>query len=529
MWKQIRLLTGVQLGNAFDLNEARYGKDQKKKKRTILLGVAFAFVGFMIAFYIAAMAFGFVMLGVGEIIPAYLLAITSLIILFFTFSKAGDMIFNLRTYERVIALPVKPAAIVISRFLSMYLFNVALSWLVMLPGTVVYAIFLRPGFSFYLMIFVGTFLLPLLPMTISTAIGALILAATAKFKHKKVFSILLSLAFLLLVVVFPLLLSSNAENMTVDMITNFSMTVFSMIGKIYPPAILFSNGVVGGNWGAFALFIGISLAVFAVFVALVQRKFVSICTALSATVAKRNYKMQSQIQSSPLKALYKKELRRYFSSNIYVLNTSIGYLLMVLFAAGVLIAGPEKMGTMFGASGILTMIAPLILSFMCVIAPPSTVSISMEGKQWGILKALPVSAKTIFDSKILTSLTIALPCYIVSVILLCVALQPSWMDALWLCLLPLAYMVFSIVLGITVNRKMPMLNWESETVVVKQSGAVIVTMLIGMVSGLVPLILAFALAPGYKDLLFLVITLLLFLTTGILYARNNKARLTAIN
>lgn len=50
----------------------------------------------------------------------------------------------------------------------MYATNLILSLLVMLPGTVIYGIGIRPSISFYILSVLGTLILPLLPMTLST-------------------------------------------------------------------------------------------------------------------------------------------------------------------------------------------------------------------------------------------------------------------------------------------------------------------------------------------------------------------------
>ncbi len=114
--------------------------------------------------------------------------------------KAGSVIFQKNFYEILCSLPVSQTAIVISRFLSMYVGNVLLAFAVMIPGMAVYAYFMQPGFSFYLLAIIGTLFIPLLPMTIATLFGALITAISSRMKHKSLvgagLSVLLVLAIL---------------------------------------------------------------------------------------------------------------------------------------------------------------------------------------------------------------------------------------------------------------------------------------------------------------------------------------------
>jgi ABC-2 type transport system permease protein len=100
---------------------------------------------------------------------------------------------------------------------------------------------------------------------------------------------------------------------------------------------------------------------------------------------------------------------------------------------------------------------------------------------------------------------------------------------LWLFLLPLVYILFSSVLGITINLKMPMFGWESEVVVVKQGAAVIVTMLIGFISVAIPWVLLFVLPSDLRSIVWPITTVAVSLVTILLYRGNNKVLLKNID
>lgn len=498
MWRQIRLLSNVQLRAAFGWNEAKYGKDPRKKRRILLLHLAFAYLAAVVVFYVVSMSRAFVRLHLTQVIPAYLFSVTSLLILSFSIFRASGVIFSQKDYEHVIVLPVRSAAIVVSRFLTMYLLNLAMSVLVMLPGALIYGRAVGVAASFPFILLLGTLLLPLLPMTVATALSAGILALSSRMRHKNLASTVLSmlLAFGVLAVSFAS--SARGNHSGEDQLAVLSAAVIAQLGRVYPPAILFSRGLASGDWDAFLIFVVGSAAAFALLVRLVQRRFAAICAALHTSTAKRNFVMQRQTRSTPLRALYRKELRRYFSSGTYVLNTGFGYLLMVIASAAALVTGPEKIAGVMQLGGMLPQILPVLLAFLCVMSPTTASAVSMEGGQWWIVQSLPVTAKAVFDSKILVGLTVALPCYAVSELLLCMAFRPGWTELALLLLLPLAYLGLSMVAGLLVNVKMPVFQWESETVVVKQSGAVFVSMLIGFISVGIPAVALFALPGAWR-------------------------------
>ena len=104
----------------------------------------------------------------------------------------------------------------------------------------------------------------------------------------------------------------------------------------------------------------------------------------------------------------------------------------------------------------------------------------MQGKQIWIAKTLPVSAKTWFAAKLLLNLVLVGPSLLFTVTMLAIFYRGflTPLSILGLYLLPVAALLFTTVLGLFVNAKLPRLSWKSDTEVVKQSGAVLVMMLI---------------------------------------------------
>lgn len=520
MSNQIRQLTGVLLCDMFGLNQVRFGKDRKKKNRLILLLITFILVGAMMVFYAGTFAYGLIVAGMAEIIPAYALTLVSLGILFFSIYKAGSIIFQMKSYEMLISLPITPAAIVVSRFLTMYVQNVVMGMIFFLPIMGVYGVMMKPGVGFYLMMLIGGLLLPFIPMTIATAVGVVILGISSRMKHKNLVNILLNMIVVIGVLAFSALFGGNAENMNISearLMQNLGRILERELFSIYPPVRLFSAGVTDGNILSFLAFAGLSIGIFILMTAVVQWKFVDICTAISSRTAGKNYKMQELSQGSPIFALYKRELKRYFASSIYVLNTMMGYVLMVMVAVGVLFGGIEKM---IGVSELITGMLPILLSLVCAMTPTTTCSISMEGKQWWIAKSLPVNTAQLINSKIMVNLTIALPCYVVTEIILLFASKISVTERILLIVMPLVYIFYSSVLGMTVNLKMPMFQWESEAAVVKQSGATLVTMLLAFLSAGIPFGLSYVLKGTSLQLILWMMIVILCVLTVFLYFRN---------
>lgn len=168
---------------------------------------------------------------------------------------------------------------------------------------------------------------------------------------------------------------------------------------------------------------------------------------------------------------------------------------------------------------------PFVLAITFGIMPTTAVSISMEGKNWWLIKSLPISFRMVLDAKILMNLLLAVPFYLVAEILAVMALQPSASELFWLLLVPLVVLLFSSVFGMTVNLCFPVLDWENEISVVKQSAASLLGGLGGFVLAIV-CVAAVALTPAaYTNWVKAALCGLLLLLTGWLYRKNYRSPL----
>lgn len=528
MINQIRQLTTVQLYNLFGINEFRYSKDKKVKRRWIGMALIWVFLILMLLSYVSALCIGLSTLGMSRIIPEYLYVVISLVILFFSFFKAGSVIFQMNNYEILVSLPVSKAAIVVSRFFTMYISNLIMSFLIMTPAIILYGLFETPSIMFYIFSVIGTLFLPLLPMTLATAIGAGITAVSSRMKHKSLINALLTILFAVGVILFSSLSGDKIEGLSEEVLKNYASLISTQIRNIYPPAAWFGQAVVNSDIGYFLLLLITSVVIFSVTFFILQRYFTVICLALNASSAKNNYTIRELKTASPVKALFYRELKRYFASSVYVSNTLIGYVLMALSAVALLIMGPEKLEAAMELPGVVEKALPIVIGAMGAIMPTTAASISMEGMQWWIAKTIPVKSKNIFDSKILVNLTIAFPCYIIAVILSVLAVKPNFIGGVWIVLIPAVYILFSAVAGVTVNLALPVMKWDNETTVVKQSASGIVTMLFSFISILFPVIALFTLKNVSVNIIMGATVLILSVATALLYTRNNRKQILLI-
>lgn len=509
----------LQLQNLFGINEVRFTKDIGKKRRYAALSAVWAMLFVLVIAYVGGLVLGLHLLGIGEIVPMYLYTLVSLVMLVLSFFKAGSVLFSMKFYDVMVSLPFSRHAILASRFLSMYVSNLLIGALVLLPGMAVHIFFAKPGILFYLITIAVIILTPLLPLTISSIVGAAIKAISSRMTHKTFVETLLMVALVVGIMVGSFSFGEQTESLDTEALKQLAKTLTATLGSVFPPALWYHNAL-QGDVLSLILLLFVPAVVFVCFLALFGRYHQSICVRLNAVAAKQNYKINSLKATGMLWSLCKKEAKMYFSSSLYMMNSSVGYIMAIILAAGIGITGIDT----FAASLDMPQLAPVITQFLpFILAMPfcmmnlTACSISLEGKCYWQLQVLPIRAKDVSDAKILWNLIVAAPFYVVSVVLLLIFIKPSGLLVLHYILLPLVYIVTDVVLGLFTNIRLPLFNWENETRVVKQSASVAVSMLGGMLLVIIPTVLAILLKPDNFNLYLFAVEAVLIAMTAVLY------------
>ena len=532
---QLSAFIRLQLVNLFGWNVYRNLKDPKEKQKKFWLYIAYVVVIVVMMGYVGALSFGYVSLGLAEILPAYLIMLTSLIIFIFSVFKAGEIIFQKNAYDILASLPMKNSTIVFGRFIRLYVENLWLTIAVMLPAIVVFGILVKPVWTFYVLGLIVTCFIPLIPITLSVFVGALIKAVASRSKHKNLVSILLAILLVVVVMGGSMMLSMSAEEIDMEALKNMLNTVLNLIKSIYPPAVWLGGAMLAGDFVTCLACVCGGFLLLGIVIALVAAKYTWICDGIFSTTAKHDYKMENLESSHLLRALYQREFKRYFASSVYVTNTIVSPIMGMLFAVGMLFVTPEQMESVvyefYAESGVMLQMRsmlPMMLATIFGMMPVTSVSISMEGKQWWILKTLPICAKDILNSKLLMHLSLTLPFYLLSALIVSVGQKVSPVEFLWILLLPLVSILFSGVFGQAVNLKMAVFDWENEVTIVKQSAST-------FVGGCVPFFVMMAATFGvmvlpnqYANVAMFGLCLVLGVATVILYRENSKVDLLHI-
>ena len=200
-------------------------------------------------------------------------------------------------------------------------------------------------------------------------------------------------------------------------------------------------------------------------------------------------------QRSVNRTLISREFRHYFSSAMYILNTSIGYIFLPIIGVLALVNRDVIHNAIIDMASASTEIPPeafmsLITAFMPVLVLAAVIlmsgtgvltapSISLEGRKISILQSLPIPMKQILWAKIEFHCIVALPLTLISVILISIGLSLDAFNTIALCLASVAVTLFYGVFGLVCNLKWNILDWKNENLALKQSMPILICMLVG--------------------------------------------------
>lgn len=486
MKNKCAVLLKAELLKFLGFNEIRYGKDRKKRNRSLMLAAGMILVAAMVMLYSAMLAAGLSVMGLHELIPAYMVAVISIITIIFNTVKIGNVLYQSRDFEMLLSLPVPAATVIKAKFLSMYLLSLVFSMLVSLPMSVVYLAASRGGILRSIMLLTSLAVVPLFPMTIAMGLGAAVTAIASRTKHKNVIMVMSFLIFLG-AYFFAVFRVGGMGEITEEDFRNIAGMLGAQIRRMYPPAGIYHMAVHEVNLGAYLIFMGGSVLILLLAVKIISLGYIKIYSALNAHGTKSNYTWTENKETPVLTALFKKEWKRYTASGIYVMNTCIGAVFLAGAGIALFIMNPEDLSSILEIPQLAAMFGKLIPMIACLfvlMTSTTASSISIEGKEWWIIRSLPVEAKQVYISKIMVNLALLVPAIIIYSTLCSIKYMDSFPQIALLYLMPLSFAFLISAAGLYINVKMPVFDWTSETAAVKQGGAMTITVLVGMAVGI---------------------------------------------
>ena len=331
----------------------------------------------------------------------------------------------------------------------------------------------------------------MIPILISALISALVSLIASRFKHAKIIGTVIYVAIFLAFMFGVMRLSMG--DATDEEISGAVGGMMEGMKTFYPPLDWFGDGI-SGDIPMYLLFIGASVVAFALIAAVFGKFYGKIHGLFSARSFRSKYKV-SAAASSAGGALVKKDITRLFSSPGLMLNQISGLIMLVLFT--VIFSANENPVSVEGEEAIPNFLAamyPYLFALCVSMSSLTSASISLEGKTIGLLKSLPVPARTLLSCKLRVHEIVCFPVIVICSIAMALLSKMTVVDTVILAAIPLIYSYNAGVMGLLLNLKKYNFDWTNEVMVAKNSMPVAVTTFVGiflsLLSGIVAVVLA---------------------------------------
>lgn len=399
--------------------------------------------------------------------------------LFNSIYKAPSYLYQSRDYEMLASLPIKASTILISKMIKLILSNYLYSFMLIIIPALVYFIKVEVSITYLIYLAIMFLVTPLVPIVLASVISYFLGSISSKSRYKNTTLIIGSIAIILGLIG----ISYNMEALVLRIIES-STSIINIAQKIYPPSYYFVDGLKNNNIMSVLIFLGVSLAIFTIFIIAFSKGFNKINSSMNENYKINSYEVSSLKSSTPTKALINKEIKRYLSSYMYFLNTSIGVILLLVLSIGILIMGPDKIAKMMNIpyyKDIFSVQVTGMIIFCILMSCTTNSSISLEGKNLWILKSSPIDEIDIFKSKIYMNLILILPISSISLLIISLKLNFDIKYTITMFMLINICAIFTALYGLFINLIFPKLDYISETEVVKRSASCMVSTFSSMI------------------------------------------------
>ena len=449
----------------------------KNKKKAFLLGLLILY-----ALGVFVFSFGYLFFDLGKVLDAmnmlwmllmFVFLYASAISVMFVLLRANGYLFRYKDYPILAPLPIPQRTVLFAKttvMMVMVYFPLAI-----MCAPIAFSYFYFFGFSIlrFIVFLIGLLLIPLVPVVIFSFISLLIVRMTAGFRKSNLLNIILMIAVFIGAMMFSFSFSfSGGDNPLLG-----QQDFLTELGEIYLPMQWFVEAVHDLNFVSLLLLVATHLLPMLGFIVLIQ-KMAHKTNQKSVTIVTRKNARKAVSQVRPVfESLMIKEVRKFFSVPIYAVNCGFGPILMIILSVASLFFKTRIqtfLETYVELGVSIEIILLIFIAFSISSVYTSAVSLSLEGKNFWIIKSMPIHPTLIMNAKMAFNVLLTVPVAIVSLILFMVSFSLGTVTVLMMILALITTSLLTSAFGSFINLHFPKFEFMNDTEVVKQSvGALI--------------------------------------------------------
>ena len=395
--------------------------------------------------------------------------------------------------DLLLSMPIPPIKIVTARTFSVFVMGLMYSSMITLPTTVIYFIFVPQTFMSVIGSIAMILSVALLVFVLSCLLGWVVAKIAVKLKGRGYVNVIISLVFVALYYV----LYFKATDIVQGIITNAAVYGESIKGNAYPFYLFGRMGE--GNLASIAIYFGGALCLAALAMYVLSRTFIKVATTLgNAPVA--SGKSKNIAQKSLFATLLSKEYTRFKTCATYMLNCSLGTLLLPVLGVFMLVKTDlvqSIVNSMFKSlPGAEIVTFCLVICFIAATNAVTAPSVSLEGKTLWMMNSLPIDPKEPLLAKLALHLILTVPSVVFCAVCAAIAIKADALGTVFIIAFTVVFTVMNAALGLIIGLLKPNLNWTREIVPIKQSACMVIYLIASFAAVAVPAIVYFLVLNG---------------------------------
>ena len=375
-------------------------------------------------------------------------------------------------YDLLTTLPIRKSDIIASKIFNLYFVELLFSLMLLIPNGIVIVI-LSQNVGLMFISFLLAIIIPILPIAVASLLSLLITMATARFKYGNFISFIFYAVFIASFSVLGFFMRNNDPALIIGM---------GSVMKWFNPSLLLLELAFEKSLLFLLLFVGSNIGLLIVTVLIFALMFTKLHELVSSIRMKNVYVRKDLKIKNEFKSLFNIEVKRLVNTKMHFINGIMGPLMCIVMIPLAIISTLRIKEDPSAAEYYNLIIVPALIAVMMWIlslSNPSASSISIEGKTFWISKTLPISLKKYMYAKLLITYILYIPASLITSTIIVVFFHNNVLDIVMTYVVPLIFVLITGVLGLICNVKHPKFKWKNEQEVVKNSAAILFTMLFG--------------------------------------------------
>ncbi len=485
-------------------NPVSWQRAGKSKARAVASVIGFGLLALMLYAMLVTMEFflykAFAQLGEPQTMLALTGLLCTVLVVITSFFYVLNELFFSKDIAFVTALPISSRSLLMAKLLRIWLGEALIALLVCLPSVVLYGVGNGAGVLFYLKALLLVPLLPMAPLCVVTLMSFLLIRISGLWKRREALTVVMSMAFLIAFMYLEMRFSfamDDKENATALILQLISQQkhILDLLLNVYPPIRWFADAAtLGGGASALnlLLFVALNVGALSLTIALLGTVYQKLAVRQSDIFTRMNAKAKGRVDRhgmrSPLRALYRREIREIFAVPIYAMNSFASAVVMPVIAVAMLMSGNFD-GIAVSMFPVMLMLVPrpLIIAVVAAVFAFTgsmnmavSTAVSREGKRHEFFRTLPVKPQTQMLAKFYMGITVNLICALPIAVIMLVVLPQMAAQTVAGLLIGQAIAVATSLFGLMVDAAHPKFNWRSETEAIKQNSLAALSMFAAM-------------------------------------------------